>query len=84
MFWQLMPIMDSFVLLRLDNIISRSFSQFSGPADRPDFAAMTLVGESVYNLALNQLNMNEDQVPSFVPPVCSFVREFSRCIGIFR
>jgi hypothetical protein len=45
---------------------------------------MTLVGDSVYNSALNQLTLNEHQVPSFVPPVCLFIREFSNCIGIFR
>jgi hypothetical protein len=45
---------------------------------------MTLVGESVYNLALNQLTLNEQQVPSFIPPVCSYIQEFSKCIGIFR
>jgi len=45
---------------------------------------MTLAGDSVYSSALSQLTLNQDEVPSFLPSVCAYIRDFSTCIGLFR
>jgi hypothetical protein len=45
---------------------------------------MSLRGTSLYELPLEQLTLNEFEVPFFLDSVCAYIREFSGCIGIFR
>jgi hypothetical protein len=39
---------------------------------------------SVYRCPLEQLPLNEDQVPAFLPECCEFICENARVVGLFR
>ena len=43
-----------------------------------------LQGDSIYTLPLDQLVLNEDMVPSFIPCVCQFISDFCYTEGVFR
>lgn len=39
---------------------------------------------SIYGMALNNLVLDERGVPTFLPVVCQYIKEFAACEGVFR
>jgi hypothetical protein len=45
---------------------------------------MTLQGESIYHMPIENLPLNQDGIPPFLPSVCHYICDFSESIGLFR